>query len=483
MNQISSSKKTNSSFFSLKNPILWAFIISILYWTYLSFASSMQIRFDGQAYQDCGTVIYREGISAYLKLDSSNVILYPLVISLSMHIAEFFGTSHFFIQTWIQIFFLFLAQILIFIILKRLRINKFLAALTILYFGLSPALVNATFSSWSEVISFPLVTGIIYASSYSWKAIQESNFLKIVRIGIILSILFIAVTLVREVYEYVFKLFIVSYFLLSVRFLFRKQIRTFVYGCSFLLILVFLNTLALTPYKMANLKYNGYESLVLKGGASLAGNAAARSQKLTNRQLLSFLAYVPGENVVKKFFGEDAFHFWRHEQYNKGHQIKRDLASQGVPVEQMDATLYKKGIGSVLSNPLQYIFLTTAEGFKMLFWESTKIGFVSYPPWLSKLFNFGLFKDSLRLLMFLLTFAGLLFTIVFTCRHNAKLYDDIQANDTQNLSLLTSMLIIILSNIALHAPFIIETRYGLPVASLYLVLIAFSIQKIFLEKK
>ena len=53
----------------------------------------------------------------------------------------------------------------------------------------------------------------------------------------------------------------------------------------------------------------------------------------------------------------------------------------------------------ILREPVQYSFFTLLEGFKTFFWESTKIGFVTYPRWLSSIFANTLFKGALRLVL------------------------------------------------------------------------------------
>ena len=65
--------------------------------------------------------------------------------------------------------------------------------------------------------------------------------------------------------------------------------------------------------------------------------------------------------------------------------------------------------------------LSVVESCKMLFWESTRIGFVIYPRWLMHLYDFSLFKNGLRLLVFIIHKEGFKFThLVFI--HNGGLF-------------------------------------------------------------
>jgi hypothetical protein len=134
------------------------------------------------------------------------------------------------------------------------------------------------------------------------------------------------------------------------------------------------------------------------------------------------------------------------------------------------------GIASIAHNPFQYAFLTMLEGFKMLFWESTRIGFVVYPTWLEGIFSATFFKNTLRITIFCLTFFALLWTTRDVWRDKDKLY--VESPQSLICRLLFSMLIVIYANIVLHAPFIIETRYALPIAPLYLITIAYTANQI-----
>jgi hypothetical protein len=171
------------------------------------------------------------------------------------------------------------------------------------------------------------------------------------------------------------------------------------------------------------------------------------------------------------FFGQDDLEYWYFTQHSFGPNLYRELKRQGVPSDQLDAVLYQRSIRNILSNPLQYAFLTSAEGCKLFFWESTKVGFVDYPPWMDRIYDFAPFKSGLRLLMFLLTMASLLTCIKYVWNQRMKIYDP-QQNANPGLINILFIFIIIFANYILYAPFIVETRYGLPLASLYLVLSA-----------
>jgi hypothetical protein len=231
-----------------------------------------------------------------------------------------------------------------------------------------------------------------------------------------------------------------------------------------------------------NFKYNGYKSLTMVGSESFYANAAGRSQPLTMNNILTFLAHVPGDGVCLKLFGEEKCSFWWDQNiHGLGLAKTKELKNQGIPNHEIDSNLRALALKRIFSNPLQYSFLTAAEGLKMVFWESTQIGFVTYPNWLDQFFRWAPFKDGLRFTVFLITFLTLALSFYYTFKYRNNLY--IQNSQESVVSLVyVFCLVIIMGNIVLHAPFRIATRYALPITPLYLILIALNTQH-FCKKK
>ena len=473
---------TTENFSFPRNPIFYVFIISILYWIYLSLTTTMVINFDAANYQREGRYLFEEGLVSFFKY-TVHEIFYPFLIATAMRIADFFSlSSHFMIQKWIQICFLFMTQFLLCKILTLLNIKQGLKVLILLYCGFSPALVNMTFSSFREVTSFPLTLGIVLISYYSWKTIQQGKIYRALLFGVLSALLFACISLILEAYQFIFIFFAVCYFCVLLIFIFQKHRPRFLRCAAFLIAFFLSYNLILLPYHSLARKYR--TDLVLsKGIAPFYGGAFARSQELSTEQLLSFFAYVAGENVVKKFFGEKAFQFWWDEQYQYGVDLEMELEAQKLSPKEIRQVFYKRIIESIMHNPFQYVLLTAAEGMKMLFWESTRIGFVVYPPWLDKIFNLIFLKNALRLLIFLMTFFALVWSIVDLYRNATNIYfDRHQTTNNTRYVILLFCLSVIIFNIVVYAPFIIVTRYALPLAPVYLILIAFCLQKFIFEK-
>jgi len=458
--------------YHIKGPVLWAFALSILYWTVLLFTSAMIIRYDAQAYEILGNTIYRDGIVGFFKLKPDNVILYPLIIAGAMRLGDWIGVPYYPIQTVIQVLFLFTAQVLLFLILARLGVRRRITAIVLFYFGFSPAIVNSAFSLYCEIITYPLALGILLVTLNAWKRIERGNAFQTVGQGLCLAILFWMITLVRQVNEYVIVAYISVILLMAFRFLSKKNTRAFTNSLILIVTVFGVYHLGLAPYKAMAYKYNGYRSLTSVGSESLYANARGRTMDLSTNNILTFLARVPGDRVCISLFSFKECDFWGDWNIHSfGPNKVKELTAKGLNNDAIDQVLKEDAVKAVLSRPLQYTFLTAAEGFKMIFWESTQIGFVSYPDGLTRLFAFTPFKNGLRLVLFVVTLLSMIFGVYYIARRRRDLYgEEVLAKDISATYVFT--LTIIMANIILHAPFMIATRYALPIAPYYLILFA-----------
>ena len=167
----------------LSAPIGFAFGLCFIYWIYLLFTSRMTIVYDAAVYEQLGAMLYHSGWIEFFKTGPHNEPVYPLLIAFSMRIADSFLIPYLTVQTCFQILILFSTQLLTLFILKRLQMSRGVKALTILYMGISPALVNATFSLFSEIATYPFILGIIIAGVKGWESILSNNYKKPVNLG------------------------------------------------------------------------------------------------------------------------------------------------------------------------------------------------------------------------------------------------------------------------------------------------------------
>jgi len=461
----------------LKNPIFWAFALSIIYWGYLFFTTSMDIKFDAIGYEKIGTIIYQKGWSEYFNSGPYREPLYSFLISISMRLGDFFSISYQSIQKFFQLAILLFSQLLVLAILKKLKINQPWSAITIFYMGVSPALVNSALSLYSEILCYPFVLLIILFASKSWRAFTLSKTGHI-RNGVFCGLLFVGVTFVKAIFEVITPIFLIPYFLFCLKSLLEKRKIIFFRSVAFFFAFLIVFYGSVISYKYINLKHNNHFALTDRGPFLFYGNAVRRIEKITPRSALAALASVPGDGVCLKFADPTLCEFWSFRTADGfGMGKYHNLIAEGKSPEQTDKILMRLGVAEILKNPLQYMLLMGVENLKMFFWESTQIGYVSYPSVLTKLFIFTPFKNGLRLLMSLLTFWALYCLVRFNWLKKGRLFL-LEKHLDETTSLLFWMCNLIFLYMGAHTFFTIITRYALPIAPLYLILIAFSFNRL-----
>ncbi len=451
---------------SLHSPISWAFIISSIYWIYLNCTSSMIIVFDSIGYEELGRMLSTDGWFPYFQGGPNREPVYPFLISIAMDFANKFSVSYQSILTPIQIFILFLTQYLTFRLLKNLRISSWITALIILYLGISPGLVNSALSLYSEIVTYPSILMIILLSTKSWQSIQSGRTKKTLLYASALGITLLLITLTKAVFEIITPLFLIPFMCLILKHLLKRPLKPLLTSLSFLLITLTIFYSGIFLYKYLNKIHNGNFALTNRGAWALYGNTARRMKATTFRQFLIALAYMPGEGVCKELFSEEECDFWSFKKSDElGYGKNAELHNIGTKGNVIDAQLIKLSKNEILKNPPKYILYAGIENMKMLFWESTQIGFVIYPEWLTKLFAFTPFKNGLRLFIFCITLSSILLSIRKIKQTSSPIPP--------------FTLLLILVYIGIHSFFFTLTRYSLPIAPLFLILIAYTAQNIF----
>lgn len=452
-----------------KKQIFWSFAACLLYWIYLFFTSHMAILCDSINYEYLGRLLYEKGWIEYFKTGPHREPFYPMLIAFSMKVGATLGISYQMIQILIQFLILFLTQILTLHILKILKINNFLCAMTILYLGISPALVNSALSLFSEIATYPLILVIVLLIYKSWLAFTGPRF-RIIILAIVVSLLFVLMVLNKGIFELVGPVFL--FFLLVSVFLtrnFKLIVNALVY---FVIVLVIFYSLV-NGYKLTNEIFNGHFTVTSRGAWALYGSTARRMEPLTNERFLTALASVPGENVCQSIFNAQKCSFWFYGKIDEyGSQKTSELGRNKISPEVLNNTLISLSKQKILQYPIQYILLVMIEGLKMFFWESTQIGFVGYPAGLTKLFSWTPFRYGLRLGISFLTVLAIacLVTLLWGTRKDIL--------KTESPLLLPYLcFLFILSFVSSYALFGIIVRYLFPIVPLYLIIIVYVFQK------
>ena len=470
-------KKNNHIF---KNPIFWAILICFLYWSYLFFTARADIACDSILYENMGRLLLENRWIEYFKDGPPREPFYPLMISIAMRLGRLFSISYYPIMTIIQLIFLFLSQIMVLHILRLLKIRDLIISLTVLYLGISPAIVNSSLSIFSEIAAYPLILAMILILYYSWLSLDGSK-VHIIVLAIISGILFCFTTLTKGIFEFIIPAFVM---LLVPLYLYTRKQKIMVGALIFLMVSSAIYYLPLNAYKMTNKIFNNHFAVTNRGDFQLFAAAVRRTEPMTTEQLLMALASIPGEGVCQSIFGKEKCSYWSVEKIDEiGSDKVQDLVSKGLRPEDASKLIVKLAIKKGLQNPGQYTLFWLMESVKMFFWESTQIGFVAYPIVLDKIFKCTLFKNGIRLSMSVLTLIAFLYTVVFLCIKQKTILKAGGIHQGDAAILLTLNILLISLFIGAYSLFPTVPRFALPIAPLYLIIIAFFFQQVLFEKK
>ena len=298
----------------------------------------------------------------------------------------------------------------------------------------------------------------------------------------LLGFLFILATCVKALFEYVFFIFLLPFLCLAVHFLINKNTKALIKSLVFIFIMLFTAESFIFSYKLMNLKFNGKFAFSDRGPWAFYANTYKRMNELTPLRFQTYLATIPGEGVCRSLFNaEDCFYWSSETDSGIGAKKREQLTGQGVTREKIDGAFLSSAKQEILKNPPLYLFFVFLESFKMFFWESTQVGYVIYPAGLSQLFKLAFFKNILRLLAFMLTFASF-FYLMRTIISRWKLLWDFDSRESEKIQNLFFTAVLILGVVGMNALFLVLTRFSFPVAPLYLISIAYFLNTIFYRK-
>lgn len=445
--------------FQFPSSVAAVFLFSLAYWLYLACATNMELSGDAIGYRDLGRLLQNHGWPAYFETGPNREPLYPLLVMVSMQLESISGIAYTKIMAFFGVLLLSTTQFLIYTVLQKLRVRMSICAATLAYFAISPSMNNTAFSLYSEIIALPLILWLILANIKAYQSIQSGTIKVALRSGLYLGLVFIAVTFVKGIFEFIFLVFALFY-LSAMLTHFLKGKKSIAINCLVLLLAFSAcYQIPLTAYKLLNKKYNGHYALTNRGSWALYASCARRAEKLDPERLLTALAYIPGKGFCEDTFGHEKCAFWGIENLDSLGLTKFHEVSANTPSSMIDQKMLALSKQKIMRNPVQFLFLMGLDGIKMFFWESTQIGFVDYPPWLRQLYDNRLLKDTWRAVVSLLSLAGFIFLIF---------------NLTAGNRPIDSLLIFILMAgfIGFYALFDTIPRFALPIAPLELITIA-----------
>lgn len=449
-----------------------AFLIAVIYWTYLSLASQFVIIYDSIGYEQLGQTLANNPISKYFHGAPNREILYPLSIALSIKLGGFLNISYLDIQETFQILCLITTLFLLRKIFDHLKISHIIQSFIILYLGFSPSFNGTAFSLLSEVITLPLTTAFVLVSLKTHLSIKTNNYSQIIRSSITLGILLFLLTSVKAVFELTVPLYLLL--LGSSIFIFSeiKSIKKHKNQLISLLITFIIFQFLIIGYKATNYYFNGNFTLTNRGSWALYGNTKRRTLLLQWDNLKKGIVLIAGENLCIDFYGEKACEYWSYRLSDDiAYGKMSELNATELKEKEINKTFYNLTIDAIKSNPLQYTLLTFLESFKMFFWETpNNFGFFMYQKWVDDIYANKKLHYSLNFIWALTTFIAFIYSSIFL--FNLKI------RNTKTFCILINILCLIIPYIGLYSFFHILPRYATPLIPLYMVLIACTLNHI-----
>lgn len=460
---------------SARKYITFALLLPCIYWIYLFFVTVPEILVDSVQYQSLGALLFEEGWTAYFEGGPSREPGYPLTIALSMFLESQSSIPYWYFQKLIQILSLLSTQCLLYVCMSKMGLRVQVKALVLLYVGFSPAFVNSAFSMFSEIVTYPLVLSVMLLSTMALIRVYSQSVWKMVAIGVGLGAVFVMLISTKAIFEYIFILFCLAWFLISATFLALRQGRTGTNMLIMLLISVFLVQLFVHSFKSLNEAHNGNYTFTNRGAWMLYGGVDKRLAPFSKTAVYAATLTITGSGLCPKILPPADCQHWHFRTSDKlGLNKRKELLKKGISVDEVDDHMISLSIDRIVDQPLQYSLFHILESFRMFFWETTQLGYVQYPSWMDSLFGNPIIKYGVRLASGVLSFIAMVFCTGFLVRNRR----DFQSSSDERAFRLNMTLVILsfcTAFMLLYGFFSILTRYTLPIAPLYLLLIAASI--------
>jgi hypothetical protein len=351
-----------------------------------------------------------------------------------------------------------------------LSIRPFIAALTILYMGLSPVMTNSCLRLWSEFAAYPWVVLAVIWTIKSWKLLDNvlndrRENIRIVGHAGTLALMFLLIMSVKAVAEGVLLLYLWPFYWQIIAHWRSKNFIKLKQAAVFCLAVLIIFEGGVCAYKWCNYHYNGHFAFTNRGDSAFYGNTMRRMQPLTPKMLEAAAAYVPGMGLCTSVLSQRDCYYWSPDYSDVIMAQKRvDLEGQGIQDKAAAKYFIYSSLKMILLNPLQAVLMMTIEAHKMFFWESS-LAFVAYPDWMEASVYSTKVLYSLRVIFAVLSWIACVFAMF-------------HVKDKKQGYVLFWIINFVIWYMAMYSLFFILDRYSFPIVPLYLVLISFLLDRI-----
>lgn len=447
-----------------------AFAVSILWWVYLFFTTQFVVVFDSLGYEESGKIIAYHGWAEFLRGGLQREPMFPLITALSMHLGDWWGISYDYPLKMIGLLFLLLTMVLSCRLMNMLSIRPVIAALVILYMGLSPVMTNSCLRLWSEFAAYPWVVLAVIWTIKSWELLgkpshdQRDN-ARIMWHAVTLGVMFLLIMSVKAVAEGILFFYLWPFYWQVIAHWRSRNFIKFKQAAVFCLTVLVVFEGGVCGYKLCNYHYNGHFAFTNRGDSAFYGNTVRRLHPLTPRMIGAAAAYVPGMGLCTSLLSQKDCYYWSPENSDYIMAQKRvDLKAQGIEDKAAANYFIYSSLKMILLNPLQAVLLMIIEAHKMFFWESS-LAFVAYPDWMEAGIYSTKILYSLRVILAVLSWIACVFAIF-------------HVKDKRQGPALFWVIHFVFWYMAMYSLFFILDRYSFPIIPLYLVLISFLLDRI-----
>lgn len=442
----------------------------------------MIIFHDSIGYQSLDEAFAQGRFKEYFVTGPGREPLYSLVMSLSITTASWFKFDYLALQILIQIIILLVSQWLTFRLLEKFRISDGACALILLYMGFSPALTSSGLILFSEIITYPLVLWLVLALINAFSNMAKASLPQNIISGLSVAVPALLLAFTKAAFELIVPILLIPFIASACLFWRRKETQMGARVLAFVVTVIAGLQVPLIGYKMLNRHYNGVFSLTDRAPEALYGNTLLRMEPLNGERIQTALAYMTGPDICSKIFANRCLSWGFLKSDVIGAEKTAVLREKGMTRQQINKFCITESIPYILGNPLQYIFLAVIEAGKILFWEAPELSYIVYPDAIDKTYNSLWLKYPLRFILALLSLgafcsAGQRLWII-----RGKIIAASSENTQEHIATLFVFLLI-LTFTAAHSAFLILPRYALPVAPLFLVLIAWSFDTFLIKRQ
>jgi len=397
-----------------------AFVVPVLWWVYLFFTTKFIVIYDSIGYEQLGKIIATHGWADFLRHGPTREPMFPGLVALSMRLGDWWGCSYGYPLKLIGVLYLFLTMALSYRLMRLLPVRPFIAALAILYLGISPVMTNSSMRIWSEFAAYPWVVLAVIWTIKSWKLLDNLSpdrreYFRITGHAMMVALSFLLFMSVKAVAEGILILFLWPFYRRIFSHWRSRNIIKSRQAAVFCLVVFLLFESVVCMYKWCNYRYNGNFTFTNRGVWLVYGSAARRIQPLTLEKLGAAVAYVPGMGICGAHYSQEDCNFWSGPYVDGIWSQKLDeLANQGTKGNAASNYFILNTVQMVLSHPLQVFLLMGIEAQKMFFWESS-LDFVAYPDWLDRVLHAVGFSYSLRIILAILSWIACVFAFCILC--------------------------------------------------------------------